>query len=58
MTILAIVALCAIRADAAIILVSKGVIATGTDTSGLFGAPSDLSGKAYKMSINPSTEGA
>ncbi len=42
---------CVAPAEAAIILVSKGVIATGADTSGLFGAPSDLAGKSYKMTI-------
>src|SRR5579864_282077 len=49
--ILALLIGCIAPAEAAIILVSKGVIASGTDTSGLFGAPSDLAGKTYRMTI-------
>jgi len=48
----AMAALCACSADAAIILVSKGTIASGTDTSGVFGAAgADLTGKTYKLMI-------
>ena len=39
-------------ASAATILVSKGTIASGTDTTGVFGtAGADLSGKTYKLMI-------
>lgn len=45
-------ALCAFPVNAAIILVSKGTIASGTDTSGVFGAAgADLTGKTYKLMI-------
>jgi hypothetical protein len=43
---------CAIQADATTILVSKGVIGAGTDTTGVFGnATGDLTGKNYKLMI-------
>jgi hypothetical protein len=49
---IAIAALCPLPASAAIILVSKGTIASGTDTTGVFGtAGADLSGKTYKLMI-------
>ena len=39
-------------ADAAIVLVSKGTIASGTDTSGVFGAGgADLTGQTYKLMV-------
>lgn len=44
-------AACVVPAQAAIILVTKGVVAAGNDASGVFGAPSDLAGKPYKMTI-------
>jgi len=48
----AVAALHALPADAAIILVSKGTILNGTDTTGVFGAAGgDLSGKTYKLMI-------
>jgi len=50
--VLAVVIGCAAPAQAAFILVSKGVIGTGTDTSGLFvAAGADLAGKTYRMTI-------
>jgi hypothetical protein len=49
---IAMAALCPFAASAAIILVSKGTIASGTDTTGVFGtADADLSGKTYKLMI-------
>ena len=48
---LAALAVAATSAHAALILVSKGVIDTGTDATGVFGAPADLAGKAYKFTI-------
>jgi hypothetical protein len=48
---LAAVAVAASSAHAAIILVSKGVIDSGTDSTGVFGAPANLAGKAYKLTI-------
>src|SRR5215472_16804837 len=48
----AMAALCACSADAAIVLVSKGTIASGTDTSGVFGAGgADLTGQTYKLMV-------
>jgi hypothetical protein len=42
----------ALHADAATILVSKGVIGAGTDTTGVFGgAAADLTGMNYKLMI-------
>jgi len=50
--VVATAALCALPASAAIILVSKGTIDAGTDTTGVFGAAgADLSGKTYKLMI-------
>ena len=48
---LAALAVAATSAHAALILVSKGVIDAGTDATGVFGAPADLAGKAYKFTI-------
>lgn len=45
-------AVAATSVHAAIILVSKGVIDSGNDSTGVFGAPSDLSGKPYKVEIS------
>ena len=51
-TTIAMAAFCSLSASAAIILVSKGTIASGTDTTGVFGtAGADLSGKTYKLMI-------
>ena len=47
-----VVGLCASQAEAATILVSAGVITSGTDTSGLFGpAGASLAGKRYTLFI-------
>ena len=49
---IAMIGLSPITAGAAIILVSKGTIASGTDATGVFGsAAADLSGKTYKIMI-------